>query len=87
VDVVGPAVGGRGGVVVSRVDAHGERIMLTDRGVAPDLPAVAAEVVDTTGAGDALAAGFALGGPPEEAALRGLRAAAECVARMGAMPA
>ena len=39
------------------------------------------EVVDTTGAGDALAAGFLLGGPE-----LGLAAAARCVATMGAMP-
>jgi ribokinase len=41
-----------------------------------------AEVVDTTGAGDAFAAGFLLGG-----ADLALEAAARCVARMGAMPA
>jgi ribokinase len=40
-----------------------------------------AEVVDTTGAGDALAAGFLLGGPE-----LGLDAAARCVATMGAFP-
>ncbi len=40
-----------------------------------------AEVVDTTGAGDALAAGFLLGGPD-----LGLDAAARCVATMGAFP-
>jgi sugar/nucleoside kinase (ribokinase family) len=39
------------------------------------------EVVDTTGAGDALAAGFLLGGPAV-----GLDAAARCVATMGAFP-
>jgi sugar/nucleoside kinase (ribokinase family) len=44
--------------------------------------ALPAEVVDTTGAGDALAAGFLLGGPE-----LGLEAAARCVARMGAFPA
>ena len=43
--------------------------------------AVATEVVDTTGAGDALAAGFLIGGPT-----LGLDAAASCCARMGAMP-
>jgi sugar/nucleoside kinase (ribokinase family) len=43
--------------------------------------AVAAEVVDTTGAGDAFAAGFLLGGPQ-----LALEAAARCVGRMGAMP-
>jgi len=43
--------------------------------------AKAAEVVDTTGAGDALAAGFLLGGPE-----LGLDAAARCVATMGAFP-
>ena len=39
------------------------------------------EVVDTTGAGDALAAGFLVGGPE-----LALEAAARCVAKLGAMP-
>jgi sugar/nucleoside kinase (ribokinase family) len=43
--------------------------------------AVPAEVVDSTGAGDAFAAGFLLGGPE-----RALEAAARCVSKMGAMP-
>jgi ribokinase len=74
-----------------------------------DFAAVEAEVVDPTGAGDALAAGFlvALEAPPaepaargedpgrprrpmggslEEAARRGLDAAARCVSRIGSMP-
>jgi sugar/nucleoside kinase (ribokinase family) len=51
-----------------------------------DLAAVDAEVVDPTGAGDALAAGFLLGGSLEEAARRGLEAAARCVARVGSFP-
>jgi ribokinase len=38
-------------------------------------------VVDTTGAGDALAAGFLVGGPE-----RAAEAAARCVAQVGAMP-
>ena len=46
-----------------------------------DYPAAATEVVDTTGAGDALAAGFLVGG-----AELGLEAAARCCARLGAMP-
>ena len=45
------------------------------------LPAVATEVVDSTGAGDALAAGFIVGGPQ-----LALDAAARCVAQLGAMP-
>lgn len=40
-----------------------------------------ANVVDTTGAGDALAAGFLLEGPE-----LGLEAAARCVSQLGAMP-
>jgi ribokinase len=40
------------------------------------------DVVDTTGAGDAFAAGYLLGGPE-----LALEAAARCVAQMGAMPA
>jgi sugar/nucleoside kinase (ribokinase family) len=43
---------------------------------APDV-----DVVDTTGAGDALAAGFLVGGPA-----LGLAAAARCCAKLGAMP-
>jgi ribokinase len=44
-------------------------------------PAVATAVVDATGAGDALAAGFLVGGPE-----LGLEAAARCCAKLGAMP-
>jgi len=51
-----------------------------------DFAAVEAEVVDPTGAGDALAAGFLLGGSLEEAASRGLEAAAHCVAKVGSLP-
>jgi len=51
-----------------------------------DLAPLEAQVMDTTGAGDALAAGFLLGGSLEEAARRGLEAAARCVARVGSLP-
>jgi len=51
-----------------------------------DFAAVEAQIVDTTGAGDALAAGFLLGGSLEQAARRGLEAAARCVATVGSMP-
>jgi ribokinase len=44
-------------------------------------PAPQGDVVDTTGAGDALAAGFLVGGP-----LLGLEAAARCVASLGSRP-
>jgi len=51
-----------------------------------DLAPVEAVVVDSTGAGDALAAGFLLGGSLEEAARRGLEAAGRCVAHVGSLP-
>ena len=56
-----------------------------------DFAPVPAEVVDPTGAGDALAAGFLVGlaARPAElelAARRGLEAAARCVATVGSMP-
>ena len=44
-------------------------------------PAVPTEVVDATGAGDAFAAGFLVGGVEA-----GLEAAARCCAKLGAMP-
>jgi sugar/nucleoside kinase (ribokinase family) len=46
-----------------------------------ELPATRAEVLDTTGAGDALAAGYLVGGPE-----LALAAAARCVAKLGSMP-
>jgi sugar/nucleoside kinase (ribokinase family) len=46
-----------------------------------ELPSSAATAVDSTGAGDAFAAGFLVGGPNAA-----LDAAARCVAKMGAMP-
>jgi sugar/nucleoside kinase (ribokinase family) len=51
-----------------------------------DFAAVEAEVVDPTGAGDALAGGFLIGGSLEEAARRGLEAAARCVSKVGSLP-
>ncbi|HZC75798.1 MAG TPA: PfkB family carbohydrate kinase [Gaiellaceae bacterium] len=51
-----------------------------------DFAAVDVEVVDPTGAGDALAAGFLVGGSLEQAARRGLEAAARCVAKVGSLP-
>jgi sugar/nucleoside kinase (ribokinase family) len=51
-----------------------------------DFASVETTVVDPTGAGDALAAGFLVGGSLEEAARRGLEAAARCVATVGSMP-
>jgi len=61
-------------VVVKR----GERGVRVNGG---DYEAHPADVVDTTGAGDALAAGFLVGGVEV-----GLAAAARCVAQVGAMP-
>jgi ribokinase len=55
-------------------------------GVFVDLPASEVDVVDSTGAGDALAAGFLLGGALDEAGRRAMRAAARCVSKLGAMP-
>jgi sugar/nucleoside kinase (ribokinase family) len=44
-------------------------------------PTLTTDVVDTTGAGDALAAGYIVGGPRA-----GLEAAARCCAKLGTMP-
>ena len=66
------------------VDATTRVVKRGARGISvggDDYPARTGDVVDTTGAGDALAAGFLVGGPE-----LALDAAARCVARVGAMP-
>jgi ribokinase len=62
----------------SRVVKRGARGATID---GHDLPPVPGEVVDTTGAGDALAAGYLVGGPA-----LAMEAAARCVAALGTMP-
>jgi sugar/nucleoside kinase (ribokinase family) len=70
------AIGGRvPGMLVLKRGAAGFTVDGTD------YPARAADVIDTTGAGDALAAGYLVGGPELAA-----QAAARCVAKLGAMP-
>jgi|SRR5215203_4131452 len=71
-DAIGGEVPGR---VVLKRGADGFTVDGSDH------PALEAEVVDTTGAGDALAAGFLVGGPDIAA-----QAAARCVSQLGAMP-
>jgi ribokinase len=66
-------------VVVIKRGPHG--VTVVRDGTPDDLAAHPADVVDPTGAGDALAAGFLVGGVE-----LGLEAAARCVATVGAMP-
>src|SRR5207244_1358377 len=47
---------------------------------------LAARLARKEGAGDAVAAGFLVGGSLEQAARRGLDAAARCVAKVGSLP-
>jgi ribokinase len=65
--------------VVVKKGARG--VAVRARGKTHEHPARRVEAVDTTGAGDAFAAGFLLGG-----AELGVQAAARCVAQLGAMP-
>jgi len=69
---------------IGDVDTQVRVIKRGARGISVDgesRPAVPTETVDTTGAGDALAAGFIVGG-----AQLALETAARCVAQAGAMP-
>jgi sugar/nucleoside kinase (ribokinase family) len=75
-------VGGAYALAVTAVVKRGSRgVAVYGARGAKELPAAGADVVDTTGAGDALAAGFIVGGIE-----LGLEAAARCVGQLGAVP-
>jgi len=68
------------GVAVVKRGPAGMTVLTSGEPV--DFACVPGPVVDVTGAGDALAAGYLVGGPE-----LAIRAAAECVASLGAQPA
>jgi ribokinase len=74
--------GGTGGtsVLVLKHGAEGSTFVID--GIADDRSPIPGEVVDVTGAGDALAAGYLVGGVD-----MAMQAAAACVAQVGAQPA
>jgi sugar/nucleoside kinase (ribokinase family) len=74
-------IGGAYGLARTAVVKRGTRGAAVLGDVRADLPPTAGPVVDATGAGDAFAAGFLVGGPELAA-----DAAARCVAKLGAMP-
>jgi sugar/nucleoside kinase (ribokinase family) len=76
-EIVGAAYGLAPTAVVKR-GARGVLVLGDER---VELPAPSGDVADATGAGDALAAGFIIGGPE-----LAVEAAARCVAQLGAMP-
>lgn len=80
-DVEPPSGAGAGGtaVLVLKHGAEGSTFVID--GIADDRPNVLGEVVDVTGAGDALAAGYLVGGVD-----LAMDAAARCVAQIGAQP-
>ena len=74
-------VGGAYGLARTSVVKRGARGIRVVGETSAELPAVLTDVVDATGAGDALAAGFLVGG-----AELAVATAARCVAKLGTMP-
>jgi len=74
-------VGGAYALARTSVIKRGARGIRVVGEVEAELPPVAGDVVDATGAGDALAAGFLVGGPE-----LAVEAAARCLAKLGTMP-
>ncbi len=75
-------VGGAYGLAETAVIKRGSRgVAVHALGAVEERDSLPGDVVDTTGAGDALAAGFIVGGID-----LGVEAAARCVAQMGAVP-
>jgi len=64
VEVFGPVATGRNGVVVSLVEANGERAMATDRGVAPNMSAEELEPAWFEGCTDLHVSGYSLMSSP-----------------------
>ena len=75
------ALGGEPQAPVLVVKRGAQGCTVVEDGRRSEHPAVDVQAIDTTGAGDAFAAGFLLEGP-----VRALEAAARCVATIGAMP-
>jgi sugar/nucleoside kinase (ribokinase family) len=75
------ALGGEPSVNTLVVKHSARGVTVVEHGARHEHAALPADVVDPTGAGDALAAGFLVGGIE-----LGLEAAARCVAHAGAMP-
>jgi len=74
-------VGAAYGLAPTAVVKRGSRGALVLGDTQAEIPPATGEIVDATGAGDALAAGFLVGGPVLAA-----EAATRCVAKLGAMP-
>ncbi|TML71646.1 MAG: hypothetical protein E6G13_06905 [Actinobacteria bacterium] len=74
-------VGGAYALARTSVIKRGARGIRVVGECSAELPAQAANVVDATGAGDALAAGFLVGGPE-----LALATAARCISQLGTMP-
>jgi sugar/nucleoside kinase (ribokinase family) len=74
-------IGGAYALARTAVVKRGARGIKVIGDVEAELPPAPGEVVDATGAGDALAAGFLVGGPQ-----LAVETAARCVAKLGAMP-
>ncbi len=71
-------------VIITKRGPHG--CVVTWPGGRQEVPAPTVEVVDSTGAGDAFAAGFLVGQTREQAIASAVAAAGACLVTMGAMP-
>lgn len=82
-DLMEPRIGALGGARIRKHGAGGATFSpQPGSGIPETLPAAPGDVVDTTGAGDALLAGYLMGGPQ-----LAMATAARCIASPGSLPA